>query len=140
MPPSGLALFRPDSLKELELIDHSNFRAFPPRLPEQPIFYPVLNFEYAAQIAKDWNTKSPPYAGFVTKFEIDSDYASKFEIHTVGSKTHQELWVPAEELQEFNQHILGKIVVEAVYYGPLFDGQIDSKSNLPASFSLNNHL
>jgi len=30
--------------------------AFPPRLPEQPIFYPVTNEKYAAEIASKWST------------------------------------------------------------------------------------
>jgi hypothetical protein len=35
-------LYRPVGKKELELIRASGFRAFPPRLPGQPFFYPVL--------------------------------------------------------------------------------------------------
>ncbi len=102
-------LFRPIGLRELELIAACNYAAFPPRLPEQPIFYPVLNFEYAEQIARDWNAANPPYAGFVCRFDLDPDYAARFEIHTVGGRLHQELWVPAEDLEEFNHHIAGKI-------------------------------
>ena len=40
--PQTITLFRPVGPKELELIRAANFRAFPPRLPDQPIFYPVL--------------------------------------------------------------------------------------------------
>ncbi len=101
-----MILFRPVGPKELVLIADSGYTAFPPRLPEQPIFYPVLNFEYAEQITRNWNATTPPYAGFVTRFEVEQDYAEKFEVHTVGGKTHQELWVPAEELNEFNHHIV----------------------------------
>jgi hypothetical protein len=118
-----MILYRPVGPKELALIAASSYTAFPPRLPEQPIFYPVLNFDYAEQIARDWNAASPPYAGFVTRFEIAPDYAEKFETHTVGSKIHQELWVPAEELAEFNHHILGKIEVVASYYGDKSEGK-----------------
>ncbi|MBS2018006.1 MAG: hypothetical protein JST00_34335 [Deltaproteobacteria bacterium] len=70
-------------------------RAFPPRLPDQPIFYPVTNEGYAIQIARDWNTKSGTKAGFVTRFSIADDYASKFERRVVGAKEHEELWVQA---------------------------------------------
>ena len=126
-----MILYRPVGLKELELIAKSGFKAFPPRLPEQPIFYPVLNFEYAEQIARDWNTKSAPYAGFVTKFEVGQTYVEKFEAHIVGNRSHQELWVPAEELEEFNRHIIGKIEVVAGYYGELFSGEIDPQTHLP---------
>jgi hypothetical protein len=77
----------------------------------------VLNFAYAEQIARDWNATTPPYAGFVTRFEVEQAYAEKFEVHTVGAKIHQELWVSAEELEEFNRHINGKIEVVATYRG-----------------------
>lgn len=117
-----MILYRPVGSKELELIAASGYTAFPPRLADQPIFYPVLNFEYAAQIARDWNATTPPYAGFVTRFEIDQMYAEIFEVHQVGGKMHQELWVPAEELPEFNRHITGRIEVVGAYYGDRFSG------------------
>jgi hypothetical protein len=126
-----MTLYRPVGLEELELIADTGFKAFPPRLPEQPIFYPVLNFEYAARIASEWNTTSNSFAGFVTKFEIDDAYASRFDVQVVGDRTHQELWVPAEELEEFNQHIVGTITIEAAYYGEQFSGDIDAETNLP---------
>jgi hypothetical protein len=44
---------------------------------------------------------------------------------------HEELWVPAEELEQFNSHIIGKIAIEAAYYGEGFVGEIDSETNLP---------
>ena len=96
-----MILFRPVGTAELELTAQLDFRAFPPRLEIQPIFYPVLNFDYAAQIARDWNTKDPVsgYAGFVTRFEIAADYAAKFEVQTVGTRgRHDELGIPAKEL------------------------------------------
>lgn len=117
-----MILYRPVGPKELELIAASAYATFPPRLTEQPIFYPVLNFEYAEQIARDWNATTPPYAGFVTRFEVEQAYAETFEIHTVGGKIHQELWVPAEELEQFNQHIIGKIEVISYYYGEKYQG------------------
>ena len=40
-------LFRPVGLEEMNLIRELGFQAFPPRLPEQPIFYPVLSADYA---------------------------------------------------------------------------------------------
>lgn len=108
-----MRLFRPVGQAEYELIAAAEYREFPPRLPEQPIFYPVLNERYAREIAEKWNKKSADsgYAGYVTTFEIDDDYASKFDIQTVGAGYNQELWVPAEELSEFNNHIIGKIEV-----------------------------
>jgi hypothetical protein len=107
---STTTLYRPVSQKELDLIATSNWKAFPPRLPEQPIFYPVLNLEYARRITVEWNV--PAYGkSYVTKFEVDSTYLSKFEVQNVGGEGIDELWIPAEELQEFNSYIVGKIEV-----------------------------
>lgn len=103
-------LYRPVGPKELELIKKSEWRKFPPRLNEQPIFYPVLNKAYASQIAKDWNVPSSG-SGFVTKFEVVKKFILQYEIHNVGNDIHNELWVPAEELETFNRHIVGKIEV-----------------------------
>ena len=111
-------LYRPVGEKELKVIEESEWAAFPPRLPEQPIFYPVLHEEYARKIAKDWNVKASG-SGFVTRFSVDSEYIRKYPIQTVGGSIHQELWIPAEELVEFNQHIVGKIEVIAQFYPEL---------------------
>jgi len=83
-------LFRPVGLDELSLIWDSRMREFPPRLPHQPIFYPVTNVDYATQIARDWNTKDGSLAGYVTEFEVDDSFISAFEPHTVGSALHKE--------------------------------------------------
>jgi hypothetical protein len=97
-------------------------RAFPPRLPDQPIFYPVTNEEYARQIARDWNTRSGTRAGFVTQFDVDDEYAGRFEKQVVGAREHEELWIPAEELPELNAHIDGRVVVIAAFFGDGFAG------------------
>ena len=107
-----MVLYRPVGTKELELIEKSGYTKYPPRLPEQPIFYPVLNEKYATEIASGWNvTYNSDHKGYVTKFQVEDAYASQFEVHQVGDFYHQELWVPAEELDEFNRHIIGKIQV-----------------------------
>lgn len=112
-------LFRPVGKFELNLVRDLEYKAFPPRLDIQPIFYPVLNEEYAIQIAKEWNTrdKASGYVGYVTRFEIDDEYGAKFDRRIVGSKMHEELWVPAEELEEFNSHIVGEIEVIHTFQG-----------------------
>lgn len=111
MQTNGLTiLFRPVGPKELGLIEQSGWTKFPPRLPEQPIFYPVMNEEYAIQIARDWNVHAS-CSGFVTKFAVRTEYVSKFEVQNVGGEIHNELWVPAEELEEFNSNIVGQIEV-----------------------------
>ena len=107
-------LYRPVNKVELELIQDSKWKKFPPRLPEQPIFYPVTNQEYASQITREWNL--PSYKnGFVTEFELSKKYLSKFKVEKVGLDHHTELWVPAEELEEFNSEIIGQISVVEAY-------------------------
>ena len=107
-------LYRPVNQAELDLIEASGWRAFPPRLPEQPIFYPVLNEECAIQISRDWNV---PYygVGYVVRFAVDTAYLAQFAVQNVGDAQHNELWVPAEQLAEFNQHIQGLIEVTATF-------------------------
>ena len=103
-------LYRPVNQAELDLIEQSGWSKFPPRLPEQPIFYPVINETYAIQISKEWNV--PAYGvGYVTKFAVKTDYLKKFNIENVGGQTHDELWIPSEELEEFNANIVGQIEV-----------------------------
>jgi hypothetical protein len=109
-----ITLYRPVGPQELVLIEAAGWRAFPPRLPEQPIFYPVLNEEYAIQIARDWNVKQSG-AGFVTRFQVRAEFAERYPVQQVGGALHQELWVPAEELAEFNQNIVGRIEVVAEF-------------------------
>ncbi|MDH4322875.1 MAG: ADP-ribosylation/crystallin J1 [Betaproteobacteria bacterium] len=110
------ALFRPVGPAELELIAASGWKAFPPRLPEQPLFYPVLNEHYAAQIAERWNVRERG-AGYVTAFEVNAEYLARFEVRQVGGREHLELWVPAEELATINQNIVGAIRVVREYRG-----------------------
>lgn len=114
-----ITLYRPVGTKELELIYEAGMKAFPPRLEWQPIFYPVLNSPYAEQIAFEWNTKDEfsGYAGFVTAFDLPAEYLQQFEVQEVGGKIHQELWVPAEQLEEFNAKIVGNIRIEKAFYG-----------------------
>ena len=107
-----ITLYRPIGKNELALIEQSGFKAFPPRLPEQPIFYPVLNQDYAVQIARNWNAKyNEDKVGYVTKFEVLKEFLDNYEVKIVGGKTHEEYWIPAEDLEEFNQNIVGKIDV-----------------------------
>ena len=105
-----VTLYRPVGPKELQLIEASGWREFPPRLPDQPIFYPVTNPAYARQIARDWNAKASG-AGFVTRFAVNAAYLSRFPVQTVGGSIHTEYWVPAQELKEFNANIVGLIEV-----------------------------
>lgn len=108
-----VTLYRPVGQKELELIRESGFTRFPPRLPAQPIFYPVLNEEYAVEIARDWNTGDPAsgFVGYVTRFRVRADHLAAFEVKVVGARRHAEYWIPAAELEAFNAAIVGPIEV-----------------------------
>ena len=111
MPDEGTLLYRPAGQKELDLIALTDFTAFPPRLEGQPIFYPVLNEEYASFIAREWNTvdEASGYIGYVLRFAVDSAYLNRFSVQKVGSASALEYWIPAEQLDEFNRNIIGRI-------------------------------
>jgi hypothetical protein len=110
MQDATIIMYRPTGPKELELVRLAGFKRWPPRLPEQPIFYPVTNEEYAIQIAREWNVKASGQ-GFVTRFAVRAQYMSKFKTEKVGGSAHTEWWVPAEDLEEFNDNIVGLIEV-----------------------------
>lgn len=115
MPTAAtVTLWRPVGPAELELIKQSGMRAFPPRLPEQPIFYPVTTEAYAIRIARDWNVPASG-SGFVTCFEIAKDFLDRYEVQLAGGKAYQEYWIPAEDLDAFNVAIVGKIRVTASF-------------------------
>ncbi len=107
-------MYRPVGPKELALIAASGYRVFPPRLPEQPIFYPVLNEEYANDISRKWNVRDYG-AGAVTLFRVRKEFAAKYPVQIVGDPTCAELWIPAEELPVFNANIVGLIQVIAEF-------------------------
>src|ERR1700761_205948 len=108
--PETVTLWRPVGPAELALIREAEMGAFPPRLPEQPIFYPVTTEDYAVKIARDWNVRSSG-VGYVTRFQVDRGYLSRYETHEAGGRAHTEYWIPAEELDEFNDHIVGSIEI-----------------------------
>jgi len=105
---SATTLYRPVGPEELALIAQTGMKAFPPRLPEQPIFYPVLTEAYAIKIARDWNVPASG-SGFVTEFEVEDSFLGDYKIEDAGGREHREYWIPAEDLPAFNGAILGKI-------------------------------
>jgi hypothetical protein len=117
VPVGVTTLYRPVGQAELDLSRASGFREFPPRLPDQPFFYPVTNEEYATQIARDWNTKdaNSGFVGFVLRFDVVSSFLNNYEIHTVGDSHHREYWIPADDLGEFNRNIVGTIQILTSY-------------------------
>ena len=119
--PQVVTLWRPTGPEEIEFVRASGSRRWPPRLPDQPIFYPVLNEAYATMIARDWNVPASG-VGYVTRFDVEKSYLDQFDVHQVGGQTILEYWIPAERLEEFNDHIVGKIVEIARF--ELVDGAV----------------
>ena len=109
-----VTMFRPTGKVELALVRDSGFRRWPPRLPGQPIFYPVANFDYASQIAREWNVTESGF-GCVTSFEVLKSFADRYPMQKVGGKAHMEWWIPAEDLETLNDAIVGLIEVVAEY-------------------------
>ena len=109
-----VTLYRPTGPEELELVAASGYRRWPPRMPEQPIFYPVTNEEYAKEITIKWNVPSSG-AGYVTRFFVKKSFMDHYSIHKVGGEDHTEWWIPVEDLEELNDNIVGLIEVIGAY-------------------------
>jgi hypothetical protein len=107
-------LYRPTGLVELERVKQSNFTRWPPRLPEQPIFYAVTNLEYAMQIAAQWNVPESG-VGYVTRFYVRNSFMDRYQVHKVGGAMHTEWWIPSEDLDDLNDNIVGLIEVIGTY-------------------------
>ncbi|MFE9750250.1 hypothetical protein ACFYOT_35550 [Saccharothrix saharensis] len=129
-------LWRPTGRAELDLVAAARWRAWPPRLPDQPIFYPVANRWYATKIAREWNVPAGG-VGFVTRFGVRRDFLARYPVRQAGGRDVLEHWVPAEDLEEFNANIVGEIVCEAEYRGPVADDEFDRARpgrSLPAAW------
>lgn len=110
-----ITLWRPTGSAELELVRRSGWTSWPPRLPDQPIFYPVTDQGYAEQIARDWNTKTDDKVGYVVRFRVRRSFLDRYNRKVVGNRSHQEYWMPAADLDEFNRNIVGLIEVVATF-------------------------
>jgi hypothetical protein len=110
----AVSLWRPVRPAELHLIEESGMREFPPRLPDQPIFYPVLSEDYAIKIAPDWNVPASG-EGFVMRFRVRRTFLDRYEIREAGGQRHLEYWIPAEALADFDAAIIGEIEVVASF-------------------------
>lgn len=132
-----MILYRPIGLAELKLVANAGWREWPPRLPHQPIFYPVLSLDYARKIARDWNCTDElsGFVGFVARFAVDDGFVRRYPTQDAGGRSHEELWIPAEELAEFNRHIIGLIEVLESYAGPKFPGVLDPVTHLPVELN-----
>lgn len=109
-----VVMYRPVGPEELSLLEESSFAKWPPRLPVQPIFYPVTNVRYAEEIAERWNVKDSGF-GAVTEFDVRREFVDRYPIPQVGQGHHQEWWIPADDLEELNENIVGPIRVIRTY-------------------------
>ena len=109
-----VTLWRPTGAEELALLEASGWTAWPPRLPDQPIFYPVCNEAYATRIARDWNVKASG-VGYVTRFKVEKGFLDAYNVQQAGGQTILEYWIPAEDLDDFNAHIVGVIEVTSEF-------------------------
>jgi hypothetical protein len=110
-----IVLWRPTSPEELAQVEASGWREWPPRLPERPIFYPVLTQEYATKIARDWNVAAFG-SGYVTRFAVRKSFLDNYQVHQVGGQSVLEYWIPAEDLPSLNASIVGQIELVAEYH------------------------
>jgi hypothetical protein len=114
-----LTLYRPVGQAELDLIAGSDWCALSPRLPQQPIFYPVSTEEYATKIARDWNIigdAASGYVGCVLCFDVLAAALERWPPQQgAAGEAFREVGVPAHELAEFNAVIRGRIEVVVEY-------------------------
>ncbi|WP_229117241.1 hypothetical protein [Enemella dayhoffiae] len=116
MTATTTTLWRPCNDAELAIVAESGWQRCPPRLDWQPIFYPVLNEDYATELAQE--IQVPAHGvGHVTRFEVETSYLDRYDVQRVGGDTILEYWIPAEDLEEFNDHIVGLIRVVATHRG-----------------------
>ncbi len=109
-----VVLYRPVGPKELALLAEQGFRRWPPRLPEQPFFYPVANESYAREITQKWNVPEKGI-GYVTRFQVKKSFMDRYVQQQAGDKHHLEWWIPAEDLEELNDNLVGLIEVVGEY-------------------------
>ena len=69
------------------------------------------------KIARDWNVPASG-SGFVTRFEVRKDFLDDFDIQEAGGRAHQEYWIPAEQMDDFNAAIVGVIQLVREFRSP----------------------
>ena len=106
-----ITMYRPCGQAEMDLVKASGYTQWPPRLPGQDIFYPVTNEAYAHEV-NAWNVREFG-VGYVTRFEVNSDFVEQYRVEVVGGKSHTEWWIPAADLEQLNNNIVDNIEVIA---------------------------
>jgi hypothetical protein len=113
-----VTLYQPVGMEELQQIMASDWKAFPPHDPEQPIFRPVLDEAFAAQLARDWNAAHTTYRrGYVVRFTVSQAFMRAYESKASGVRGHEEYWIPPEDLSLLNAAIQGQIAIAGTFAG-----------------------
>jgi hypothetical protein len=72
------------------------------------IYGQALTEDYAVKIARDWNVPASG-SGHVTRFEVKQTFIDQYQVQQAGGREHLEYWIPAEDLDAFNEAIVGVI-------------------------------
>jgi len=48
---------------------------------------------------------------------VKADFLTHYKTEVVGARHHEEYWIPAEDLDAFNEAIVGKIEVVRTFKG-----------------------
>ncbi len=101
-------LYRAVNAEELAALQSLRWKGFPPCA--EAAFYPALNARFALDFIHSQEGGKKP-ALYLTRFQIHAGYVRSFEVQTLSGEVHDELWVPAEEWENFNRNIVGRIAV-----------------------------
>ena len=120
-----MELYRPLSAEEYRAVEEKGFTGFPPRSEEQPLFTALLSEEGATQIARHMRiAKTAENLIYVVSFLVDDAYIRQFPIQHANERNRRALWIPADEVDILNQHLIGKIRLIASYQIDRSDGEV----------------
>ncbi len=51
-----------------------------------------------------------------SSFEVETEFLAQYRVQTAGARVHREYWIPAEDMAEFNRHIVGPIEVISEFH------------------------
>ena len=103
------ALWRPMGQQELRLVREAGGRRWPALRSHQTHFFPMLDEDFAIRAAQNWNLFGP--VRYVARFHVETGFLGRYSTRSFGGSATPMLWVAAEELDEFNAHIVGSIEV-----------------------------
>ena len=111
-----MELYRPLNAEEYRAVEARCFRGFPPRAEDQPLFTALLSEEGASQIARHMRiAKESENVVYVVSFLVEDAYIRQFPVQHMEERDRRALWLPAEEVDILNQHLIGNIRVVAAY-------------------------